>query len=268
MRQQAAGLLMGLALAVDLSVAMNATANEGDATFKVEDGYLSLNVWVLARSHGWSLEWLSEEDRVIAHAFHITNPSLEAALSEIFAPHKGAFSTILDWDRKVVRVVDVVRESSAEGALDAEGDESLRGSAELDFEPGLESTAPPESPPSEDEKETVRMLEIPQPRERGEAGSAAPGTASGSAPAGPVLQILSARNKGKVEQELSRLRGHGHDVFLEEFHHHGTLWYRLKMRVAPGQSVGDAKAELKGLGHDAVWVVPRSTVEESSPTGE
>lgn len=176
--------------------------------------------------------------------------------SETLAPREDGFSTALDQDGKVVRVADAVREASAEGAPDAEGDKSPRGSAELDFEADLESTTPPESPPSEGEEETVRMPEILQAQERGEAEPAAPGTVSGSAPVGPVLQILSARNKGKVEKELSRLREHGHDVFLEEFRHHGTLWHRLKMRVAPGQRVEDAKEKLKGLGHDAVWIVP------------
>lgn len=321
MRQQAVGLLPSLALAGNLLVAMSAMANEGDATFRVGIGHLSENVRALVHSHGWSLEWASGEDRIIMRAFNMANPSLEAALSKIFAPYEGAFSTALDRDRKVVRVTDMGRETSAEGASDSEGDEDLRWSTELDFEPGFESTTPPEPPPFEGEKKTVRMLDLPQtwesegaepvtptpedvaglktpvvelsPKQRAQDSQALesskapadsqdrvvptekqkttpeePGTASSPASSEPVLQILSAKDKRKVEKELVQLRELGYDVFLEEFHHDGTLWHRLKVRSAPGQSVEDAKAKLEGLGHDAVWVVPKNTAEKQSSAGE
>ena len=305
MRQWAAGLLPGLALAGNLLVAMNAMAEEGDATFKVEVGHLSENVQALAHSHGWSLEWASEEDRIIVRAFDMANPSLEAALSKIFAPYEGTFSTALDQERKVVRVTAAGREAPAEGTPDSEGEEGLRWSTELDFEPDLESTTPPEPPPFEGEKKTVRMLDLPQAwenegaepvtpvlaevverqapesseapadsqdhvalTEKQEAALEAPDTASGPASPGPVLQILSTKDKKKTEKELVRLRELGHDVFLEEFHHDDALWHRLKMRLASGQSVEDAKVELKGLGHDSVWVAPQDAVEAPSSAGE
>ena len=93
--------------------------------------------------------------------------------------------------------------------------------------------------------------------EKAKSAPEKPEMASSPASPEPVLQILSAKDKGKAEKELVRLRDLGHDVFLEEFHHDGTLWHRLKMRLASGQSVEDAKAKLKGLGYDAVWVVPK-----------
>lgn len=321
MWQQAVGLLPGLALAGNLLVATSAMANEGDATFKVEIGHLSENVRALVHSHGWSLEWASEEDRIIIHTFDMANPSLEAALSKIFAPYKDTFSTVLDQERKVVRVTAADPGAPEEGARDSEGDEGLRWSTELDFEPDLESTTPPEPPPFEDKKKTVRMLELPQawesegaepvtpvpaevaeqqapvvelsPKQAAQNGKAPessgdpagspdrvvstekekavlkkPETASSPASPGPVLQILSAKDKGKAEKELARLRDLGHDVFLEEFHHDGMLRHRLKMRLASGQSVEDAKAKLKGLGHDAVWVVPQDAAEAFSPAEE
>ena len=314
MWQQAVGLLPGLALAGNLLVAMSAMANESDATFRVGIGHLSENVRALVHSHGWSLEWASDEDRIIIRTFDLANPSLEAALVKIFAPYKGTFSTALDQERKVVRVMAAGPKAPKEGTPDPEGEKGLRWSTELDFEPDLESTTPPEPPPFEGEKKTVRMLDLPQAWESEEAepmtpapaevteqqtpvvelstkqetqdakapessgdpadspdrvaSAKKPEMASSPASPGPVLQILSAKDKGKAEKELARLQELGHDVFLEEFHHDGTLWHRLKMRLASGQSAEDAKAKLKGLGHDAVWVVPQDAAEAFSPAGE
>ena len=303
MWQQAVGLLPGFVLAGNLLISMNAIANEGGATFKVKIGHLSENVRALAHSHGWSLEWASDEDRIIIRPFDMANPSLDVALSKIFAPYKDTFSTALDQEKKVVRVTTAGQGAPEEGMSDSEGEEGLRWSKELDFEPNLESTTPPEPPPFEGEKKTVRMLDLPQAWESEEAEPVTPKpadvaklqtpaielsskqevqdgqapeessealadpqdrivsaekqeTASKPASPGPVLQILSAKDKGKAEKELARLRDLGHDAFLEEFHHNGTLWHRLKIRLASGQSVEDAKAELKGLGHSTVWIVP------------
>ncbi len=314
MWQQAVGLLPGLALAGNLLVATSAMANEGDATFKVEIGHLSENVRALVHSHGWSLEWASEEDRIIIHTFDMANPSLEAALSKIFAPYEDTFSTVLDQERKIVRVTAAGPGTPGEGTPDSEGEEGLRWSTELDFEPDLESTTPPEPPPFEDKKKTVRMLELPQawesegaepvtpvpaevaeqqapatelstrqeiqdgkaPESSGDPANPqdriAPAekqeTASSPASPGPVLQILSAQDKGKAEKELARLRELGHDVFLEEFRHDGMLWYRLKMRVTPTRSIEDTVEDLKRLGYEAVWVVPQDAVENQPPTSE
>lgn len=304
--QQAVGLLSGLVLAGNLFVAMSAMANEGDTTFKVKIGHLSENVRALVHSHGWSLEWSSDEDRIIIRPFDMANPSLDVALPKIFAPYKDTFSTALDQEKKVVRVTTAGQGAPEEGMSDSEGEEGLRWSKELDFEPNLESTTPPEPPPFEGEKKTVRMLDLPQawesekaepvtpepadvaklqtpaielsskqevqdgkaPEPSGnpadspsrvvsaEKAKSTPETVSSPASPEPVLQILSTKDKGKAEKELARLRDLGHDAFLEEFHHNGTLWHRLKIRLASGQSVEDAKAELKGLGHSTVWVVP------------
>lgn len=306
MWQQAVGLLPGLVLAGNLLVGVSAMANEGDATFKVKIGHLSENVRALAHSHGWSLEWATEEDRIIIRSFDMANPSLDAALSKIFAPYEGTFSTAFDQEKKVVHVKAADPGAPEAGALDSGGEEGLRWSTELDFEPDLESTTPPEPPPFEGKKKTVRMLDLPQtwegegaepvapkpedaaeqqtpsielsseqeaqdgqdpesseasadPQDRvvpAEKQETAPETASSPALSRPVLQILSTKDKGKAEKELARLRELGHDVFLEEFHHDGTLWHRLKMRLASGQSVEDVQAELKGLGHGTVWIVP------------
>ncbi len=300
--QQAVSLLSSLVLAGNLLVATSAMANEGDTTFKVEIGHLSENVRALAHSHGWSLEWASDEDRIIIRPFDMANPSLDVALSKIFSPYKDTFSTALDQEKKVVRVTTAGQEAPEEGMSDSEGEEGLRWSKELDFEPDLESTTPPEPPPFDGEKKTVRMLDLPQawesegaepvtpvptelakqqtsveelsseqkvqddqapepsetladPQDR-VVSAEKPGTVFSPASPEPVLQILSTKDRGKAEKELARLRDLGHDAFLEEFHHNGTLWHRLKIRLASGQSVEDAKAELKGLGHSTVWIVP------------
>lgn len=279
-------------------------ANEGDATFRVEIGNLSENVRALVHSHGWSLEWASDEDRIIVRTFDMANPSLEAALSKIFAPYEGIFSAALDQERKVVRVT-IAGQGKPEGAPDSGSEEDLRWSTELDFEPNLESTTAPEPPPFEGERKTVRMLDLPQEWEsegaepvtsrpaeaakqqipaaelspkpgtqdgkasdsfeapvdsqgriesadKQEPASKKPETISSPASPGPVLQILSIKDKEKAEKEFARLRDLGHPVFLEEFHHDGVLWHRLKVRLTSGQSVEDAKAKLKDLGHDAV----------------
>ena len=80
-------------------------------------------------------------------------------------------------------------------------------------------------------------------------------------PPRPVLQVLSAKDRKRAESERSRLQALGHDVYVEEFRQGDTLWHRLKMRVASGQSVEDAKEKLKSLGHDSTWVVPQDPVQ-------
>ena len=81
-------------------------------------------------------------------------------------------------------------------------------------------------------------------------------------PPGPVLQILSAKDRKRAESERSRLQALGHDVYVEEFRQGDTLWHRLKMRVTSGQSVEDAKAELKSLGHENILVAPRNRLKK------
>ena len=85
--------------------------------------------------------------------------------------------------------------------------------------------------------------------------------AGGRLSAEPVLQILSVKDKGKAEKELARLREFGHDVFLEAFHHDGTLWHRLKMWAVPNRSIEDTVEDLKLLGYEAVWVVSQGAVK-------
>ena len=87
-------------------------------------------------------------------------------------------------------------------------------------------------------------------------------------PPRPVLQILSAKDRKRAESERSRMQALGHDVYVEEFRQGDTLWYRLKMRVASGQSVEDAKAKLKSLGHGNTWVVPQDSVQEQPSASE
>ena len=83
--------------------------------------------------------------------------------------------------------------------------------------------------------------------------------------AGPlaVLQILASQNRGKAETDLSRLQALGYDAYLQEFRQGDTLWYRLQMRVSPGQSVESVKMDLAALGYGAVWVVSQDFVRES-----
>ena len=62
--------------------------------------------------------------------------------------------------------------------------------------------------------------------------------------------------------QLSIEKVHSHrNVYVEEFRQGDTLWHRLKMRVASGQSVEDAKAELKSLGHGNILVAPQNRLK-------
>ena len=60
-------------------LALPAVADEGAKIFVVPKGHPSANVRELAGSHGWSLAWDSEEDRIINRSFSVANPSLEGS---------------------------------------------------------------------------------------------------------------------------------------------------------------------------------------------
>ena len=120
---------------------------------------------------------------------------------------------------------------------------------------------PAEEPAREPEKapvETAEKVEGKVPEEASKAPE----------PPRPVLQILSAKDRERAESERSRLQALGHDVYVEEFRQGDTLWYRLKMRVASGQSVEDAKEKLKSLGHGNTWVVPQNSVKKQPSASE
>ena len=296
-----------------------AAVDEEAKTFVVQKGHLSANVRELAGSHGWSLVWDSEEDRIINRSFSVANPSLEGCLSNVLAGYEDAFTANLNQAERVVHVTAVAADTGAEDASGS-GENGLRWSSELIFEPDLKPDSPPEPPPMEEKKRTVRMLDLlrsgkddepesdssaptleaslepleaspsetPSPETQEPAVTKEPESpivaldSKADAPPGkkpeevpkapesdrPVLQILSAKDGKTVERERSRLKGLGHDVYVEEFLQGDMRWYRLKMRPASGQSVEDAKAKLKELGHDAVWVMPKDTVKNQSPASE
>lgn len=310
-------------LAGGLFVLPAVAADEEAKTFVVQKGHLSANVRELAGSHGWSLVWDSEEDRIINRSFSVANPSLEGCLSNVLAGYEDAFTANLNQAEQMVHVTAVAADTRAEDASGS-GENGLQWSSELVFEPDLKPADPPEPPPLEEQKPTVRMLDLlqfwkddepepdssaptpeasleplkaspsetPSPEKQEPAVAKEPESPAialdskadappekgsekeseealkASEPNRPVLQIMSAKDRGKAESELAKLQALGHDVFLEEFHQDSTLWHRLKMRVASGQSIEDAKAKLKELDHDAVWVMPKDAVKNQSPASE
>ena len=313
------GFLSCLVLAGGLFALSAVAADEEAKTFVVQKGYLSANVRELAGSHGWSLVWDSEEDRIVNRSFSVANPSLEGCLSNVLAGYEDTFTAHLNQAERVVHVTAAAADTRTEDASGS-GENGLQWSSELVFEPDLKPADPPEPPPFEEQKPTVRMLDLlqfwkddePEPDSSAPTPEAslklleAPPTETPSsemrepavaeepespaialdskadappekkpeevpeAPESdrPVLQILSAKDGKTVERERSRLKGLGHDVYVEEFLQGDMRWYRLKMRPASGQSVEDAKAKLKELGHDAVWVMPKDTVKNQSPASE
>ncbi len=129
--------------------------------FVVQKGHLSANVRELAGSHGWSLVWDSEEDRIINRSFSVANPSLEGCLSNVLAGYEDAFTTNLNQAERVVHVSTVAADTRAEDASGS-GENGLQWSSELVFEPDLKPADPPEPPPFEEQKPTVRMLDLLQ----------------------------------------------------------------------------------------------------------
>ena len=290
----------GLALVGGLLALAVVVADEGVKTFVVQEGHLSANVRELAGSHGWTLVWDSEEDRIIKRSFHVPNPSLEECLSDVLAGYENVFTANLDQAERVVYVTTAA--GAYAGEASGSGENGLQWSNELDFEPDLKPASLPEPPPYEEQELTVRMLDVPQPRKNDEsepdASASTPETGlkllevpppekpespaialdskagtlpketPASDPARPVLQILSMKDRGKAESELAKLQALGHDVFLEEFRQDDMLWHRLKMRVSHAEGIEDTVKTLEGLGYKTVWVLPHDPAQKQSSSGE
>ena len=163
--------------------------------------------------------------------------------------------------KRTVRMLDLSKEWKSQGGTPA----MLGRTTAADLKsPSVNPPAGRASPG--DEKPA--LSETPESTQSKASPSEERRAASRATRPGAVLQILSLKDRKKVENELSRLRAHGHDAFLEEFRQGDMLWYRLKMRLASGQSVKTAKLKLKDLGYDAVWVVSRGFSEESPSVGQ
>ncbi|MDE0055055.1 MAG: TcpQ domain-containing protein [Gammaproteobacteria bacterium] len=88
-----------------LALVMAASAASAEsADFEVREGYLSASVRELVDSHGWSLVWSAGEDRMVSHAFTISNDSLEGALESLLAMYRGQFVADLYRGNRVVVV--------------------------------------------------------------------------------------------------------------------------------------------------------------------
>ncbi len=148
-------------LAGGLFVLPAVAADEETKTFVVQKGHLSANVRELAGSHGWSLVWDSEEDRIINRSFSVANPSLEGCLSNVLEGYEDAFTANLNQAERVVHVTAVAADTRTEDASGS-GENGLQWSSELVFEPDLKPADPPEPPPFEEQKPTVRMLDLLQ----------------------------------------------------------------------------------------------------------
>ncbi len=454
-----------------LSPGVAAKADGETQVFVVKEGYLSASIRQLVYEYEWALVWESAEDRVIDRPFHITNPSLEVALSSLLAMYKGTFVADMYRGNRVVQVTtpspgvyvnlpaDMVAEEPQPEAMTEEGQENMgevvlakpssedseeqaaldeagaedteeqamldetgaedteeqamldeTGAEDTEEQAALEDSASRDQPtfhppfregvePSPAEKaRIVRMLDVPPllfeedadepspteealtmqmldllPAWEGEDSGAtpvsveeeptpgdtieetakitqsdetlpskpAPGvteevltvqmfdlssawkdaeaeskslldadTASpnmgpfprpglltdeatkasqfatgswsgvllakaqrigfevpeweiGSAGPPAVLQILASQNRGKAETDLARLQALDYDAYLQEFRQGDILWYRLQMRVSPGQSIESVKADLTALGYGAVWVVSQDFARES-----
>ena len=139
------------------------------------------------------------------------------------------------------------------------GPDSFASTPETGLKPlavPLPETLSPEKPESLAVASDSRVETLPKE---------APGA---SEPVRLVLQIMSVKDRAKAESERAKLQALGHDAFLEELNHDGTLWHRLRIRVKPAQSIEDVKETLKSLGHDAVWVAPQDVAKKQSPVGE
>ena len=300
MLEQMTRFMPGLALVGGLLALAVVVADEGVKTFVVQEGHLSANVRELAGSHGWSLVWDSEEDRIIKRSFNVPNPSLEECLSDVLAGYENVFTANLDQAERVVYITTAA--GAYVGETSGSGENDLQWSSELVFEPDLKPASPPEPPPYEEQELTVRMLDILQPRENDESEPDAsastpeaglkllevpppekpespaivldskagtpPKETLASDPARPVLQILSMKDRGKAESERVKLQALGHDAFLEEFRQDDALWHRLKVRVAPTRNAEDTVEDLKRLGYETVWVVSQGAIKNQSPASE
>lgn len=188
----------GLALVGGLLALAVVVADEGMKTFVVQEGHLSANVRELAGSHGWSLVWDSEEDRIIKRSFNVPNPSLEECLSNVLAGYENVFTATLDQAERVVYVTTAA--GAYVGEASGSGENDLQWSSELDFEPDLKPTSAPEPPPYEEQELTVRMLDISQPRKNDESkpDPSAPTPEAGLKP----LEASSTETPPPEKQEL------------------------------------------------------------------
>ena len=80
------------------------TESESTGSFTVQRGYLSASVLRLVDSHGWSLIWDSEEDRVIDRPFVVSNLSLEDGLTNLLSIYKGVFVADIYAGNRVVHI--------------------------------------------------------------------------------------------------------------------------------------------------------------------
>ena len=91
------------------------------AEFEVSAGHLSVSVRDIVESHGWSLVWAADEDRVVDYPFVIGNGSLREALTDLLAIYRGQFVADLYEGNRVVLVdsapprIRVVLPDSASG---------------------------------------------------------------------------------------------------------------------------------------------------------
>ena len=74
------------------------------AEFEVAAGHLSASVRDIVESHGWSLVWAADEDRLVDYPFVIDNGSLREALTDLLAIYGGQFVADLYEGNRVVLV--------------------------------------------------------------------------------------------------------------------------------------------------------------------
>ncbi len=79
-------------------------ATEEEDWFSVHEGHLSANIQKLIQSYGWTMEWKSDEDRIISQPFSVQSESLTDGLNNLLSMYEGKFVADLYNGNKVVRI--------------------------------------------------------------------------------------------------------------------------------------------------------------------
>ena len=278
-------------LALLLPAAAAATTGEEDR-FAIHKGYLSASVQKLVQSYGWTLEWTSEEDRIIDQPFSVSNESLTDGLRNVLNQYKGKFVADLYFGNKVVLVsllpsgtqimlppddqigeilpvaipkprIEVVRPLPPEEPKKDAEDDTPAAPAQADTPP------PPAAPPQWKEvvpdEEDYSDMEVYDVAPEDKSGAEEPHsqlptemipaqvTMPGSMP-DAVFQVAALKEKIRAEDIVSHLLSLGYDARLSEYWRNDQSWFRVRVHVDANKDLDKVKRELEGHGY-SVWVL-------------
>ena len=78
-------VLVGLVATTLMLLACSATAED----YEIREGYLSASVREVVEGYGWTLIWAAEEDRLVEHAYTVSNGSLPDVVTNILVMYGG-----------------------------------------------------------------------------------------------------------------------------------------------------------------------------------